>query len=767
MAARGPWALGEQPARTGLRRGRRATSWGAVAAAGALAAVLALAGCGVVNSPHASGEEASNTFFTAFQERSPKYLDPTASYALDETPYTYSIYEPLLRFHYLKRPYQLVPRTAEAVPVPRYLDRDGRELPADAPGEQVAESVYDIRIKRGIRFAPHPAFAVDDTGRHRYHGLTAGQTRDKRTPFDFEHHGTRELTAHDYVYAIRRLATTRIKSPSYSLMAEYIVGLKDYGDAIAKIDRALRKDLPPTQRDLPFLDFRQHAMPGAVALDDHTLRIRIRGKYPQFKYWLQMTFFAPVPWEADAFYANPGFAANDLSLNRWPVGTGPYMLTEFQENRRHVLSRNPNFRGEPYPCDGEADDAAAGLLADCGKPTPFLDRVVFSVEKERIPQKTKFQQGWYDEPEVYRFDWFLDMGYDVRNSERLQALFEQRGIRMPSTFEISNWYLGFNWLDPVVGAGKTPQEAERNRKLRQALSIAIDWEEFTKVFESKAAGKPAMSPVPPGVFGYRADNVNRNVYDVVDGQPRRKPLEVAKKLLAEAGYPDGRDAVSGRPLVLNYDYQRQLTPELKAEVDWMVKQFAKLGVQLEVRATDYNRFQEKAEKGSLQIFWWGWFADYPDAENFLFLLYGPNSKALTGGNGENAGNYQNAEFDRLFQQMKFMDDGPQKQATVDRMVAIVQYDAPWSFGYNPLAGSVHHQWVGNLKPAPMVNDRLQYYKVDPALRAKLLAEWNKPIWWPLALMAAALALLVWPVLRLWRRRERETAGRTLAGGAAE
>jgi ABC-type transport system substrate-binding protein len=727
--------------------------------------LLAVTGCGqVVNSPYEAGAEATNTFFTAFQERSPKYLDPTASYAVDETPYTWAVYEPLLRFHYLKRPYQLAPRTAEAVPVPRYLDREGRPLPPDAPGEQVAESVYEIRIKPGIRFAPHPAFARDASGAYRYHALTPAQAAGKRTPFDFEHSGTRELTAHDYVYAIRRLATPRIKSPSYSLMAEYIVGLKDYGEHIAQVDRALRKDLPPTQRDLPFLDFRQHPMPGAVALDDHTLRIRIQGKYPQFKYWLQMSFFAPVPWEADAFYANPGFAASDLSLNRWPVGTGPYMLTEFQENRRHVLSRNPNFRGEPYPCEGEEADRAAGLLDDCGKMTPFIDRIVFSVEKERIPQKTKFQQGWYDEPEVYRFDWLLDIDYDVKNSAELQQLFAQRGIRMPKTFEISNWYLGFNWLDPVVGAGKTPQEAERNRKLRQALSIAIDWEEFVKVFESKAAGRPAMGPVPPGVFGHRPDNVNRSVYDVVDGQPKRKSLDQARRLLAEAGYPDGRDAASGRPLVLNYDYQRQLTPELKAEVDWMVKQFAKLGVQLEVRATDYNRFQEKAEKGSLQIFWWGWFADYPDAENFLFLLYGPNSKALTGGNGENAGNYQNAEFDRLFQQMKFMDDGPAKQATIDRMVEIVQHDAPWAFGYNPLAGSVHHQWVGNLKPGPMVNDRLQYFKVDPALRAARVAEWNRPIWWPLWLVVIAAAAAVWPVLRLWRRRERETAARTLAAG---
>jgi ABC-type transport system substrate-binding protein len=729
--------------------------------------VLGLAGCSeVVNSPYESGAAGTNTFFTAFQERSPKYLDPTASYALDETPYTYSVYEPLLRFHYLKRPYQLAPRTATAVPVPRYLDRDGRELPADAPGETVAESVYDITLQKGIRYAPHPAFARDAAGNYRYHGLSADDTADKRTPFDFADSGTRELTAHDYVYAIRRLATTRIKSPSFSLMAEYIVGLKEYGAVIVAVDRALRASIPPSQRDLPFLDFRLHPFPGAVALDDHTLRIRIKGKYPQFKYWLQMTFFAPVPWEADAFYANPGMAANDLTLNRWPVGTGPFMQAEFQENRQHVLVRNPNFRGEPYPCEGEAADRDAGLLADCGKPMPFIDRVVFSIEKEKIPHKTKFLQGWYDNPEIQRFDWLLELDYDVKNSDTTARLFAERDIRMPRTFEISNWYLGFNWLDPVVGKGATPEQQERNRKLRQALSIAIDWEEFVKVFESKAAGVPAMGPVPPGVFGHRPEQVNRYVYDVVDGQPgsppKRKSIAQAKRLLAEAGYPDGRDARSGRPLVLNYDYQRQLTPEIKSEVDWMVRQFAKIGVQLEVRATDYNRFQEKAEKGSLQVFWWGWFADYPDAENFLFLLYGPNSKAATNGNGENAANYQNDEFDRQFQRMKFMDDGPDKQAAIDAMLDVVQRDAAWAFGYNPFAGSVNHQWVGNVKPGPLVNDRLAYMKVDPALRVQKIAEWNRPIWWPLWLLGAALALAVVPTVRLWRRREQQTAGRGLA-----
>ncbi|HZA95617.1 MAG TPA: ABC transporter substrate-binding protein [Burkholderiaceae bacterium] len=735
----------------------------------ALSVVAAvLAGCDrVTNSPHAAGAERTNTFFTAFEERSPRYLDPTASYAIDETPFTYSVYEPLYRFHYLKRPYEIVPRVAEAIAVPRYFDKSGKELPADARGEEIAEAVYDIKIKRGVRYAPHPAFTRDANGKYRYHSLGAAESADKRTPSDFAEPGTRELTAHDYVYSIRRLATPRIKSASYSLMAEHIVGLKEYGDTIAAADKELRKGLDPASRDLPFLDFRKYELAGAQALDDHTLRIRLKGKYPQFKYWLSMPFFAPIPWEADAFYAQSGFAGKNLSLNFWPVGTGPYMLVEYQENRRHVLERNPNFAGDRYPCEGEESDKAAGLLSDCGKPIPFMDRIVMAIEKERIPQKAKFLQGYYDVPVTYRFDTLLEFDFDAKNSDQIAQMYRERGVQMPRTLEISNWYVGFNWLDPVVGKGDTPDQQIRNRKLRQALSIAIDWEEFVRVFESKAAGEPAMGPVPPGVFGFRKDSINRVVYDVVDGKPRRKSIDVAKKLLAEAGYPDGRDAKTGAPLVLHYDYQRTLTPELKAEVEWMVRQFAKIGVQLEIRATDYNRFQEKAEKGSLQIFWWGWFADYPDAENFLFLLYGPNSKALTGGNGENSSNYKNEEFDKLFEELKFLDDVPRKQQVIDRMVQITQEDAAWAFGYNPYAGTVHQQWVGNVKPGPLVNDRLMYMKVDPTLRATKIAEWNNPVWWPIVVILLVLIAAIIPAYRTWKRRERENAARGLATGGAE
>lgn len=723
---------------------------------------MVLSGCSeVLNNPHPFGSEKTNTMFLPFSTRSPKYLDPASSYSNDETPFTYQIYEPPYGYHYLKRPYELVGRAAASLAAARYLDENGQALPDDAPGERIAETVFDIPIKQGIRFAPHPAFARNSKGELLYHRLQRADVADKYKVTDFKETGSRELTAHDYVYAIRRLATPRVKSPSFSTMADYIVGLKEYGARIAAVDKELRKKLTPTDRDLPFLDFRQYDFPGVQAVDTHTLRIRIKGKYPQFKYWLAMSFFAPIPWEAESFYAQPGMAAKNLTLNYWPVGTGPYMLTDYVENRRHVLERNPNFHGDTYPCEGEPGDREKGYLDDCGKPLPFIDKIVFDIEKEGVPLQAKFMQGYYDSPAIERLDQGTSLLVAMGDSREKEKEYREKGLKLPTSIEASSWYMGFNWLDPVVGKGNTPQEMERNRKLRQALSIAIDWDEHIAIFE-KGQGMGAHGPLPPSLFGYRADGpaaFNPVVFTRgADGKPVRRPIEDAKRLLAESGYPDGRDARTGKPLVLNFDYQSAASPGTKALLDWYVRQFAKIGVQLEIRATDYNRFQDKMSKGSVQIFFWGWLADYPDAENFLFMLYGPNSKALTNGNGENNTNYQNPVFDALYEQMKFLDDGPQKQALIDQMITTVQQDAIWSFGYFPTSAAAYHQWVYNGKPTQIVRNHIGYLRLDPALRERKLAEWNKPIWWPVPLLALLLVGAVVPAWLGWRRRERATAG---------
>jgi ABC-type transport system substrate-binding protein len=241
----------------------------------------------------------------------------------------------------------------------------------------------------------------------------------------------------------------------------------------------------------------------------------------------------------------------------------------------------------------------------------------------------------------------------------------------------------------------------------------------------------------------------------------RRPIDEARRLMVEAGYPYGRDAVTGKPLVINYDYYAAPTPENKAAIDWVVRQFAKLDIQLEVRATDNNQFQDKVRRGKYQVFWLGWLADYPDAENFLFQLYGPNGK--TRHDGENTANYANPEFDALFARMRLLQDGPEKQALIDRMTQIVQQDAPWSFGYFPYASGAAQSWVRNYKPAVLIRDQGRYLRLDVDQRVRRLAEWNRPVWWPLILGGAALAAGVAVAWRSLRRREQTNArGEVLA-----
>ena len=421
------------------------------------------------NSPNPKGSEATNTLFVAFQERSPRHLDPTASYSLNEVPYMYAVYEAPYGYHYLKRPYVVVPKAAEALAEPQYLDKEGKPLPADAPGELVAESVYDVHIKHGMRYAPHPAFAADASGAYLYHAMTAEQVRDKHSPLDFAQSGTREVVADDFVYALKRHATPRIEAPIFGIFSEYVIGLKDYSALIRAADLKLRQGGDPAALDKPFLDFRQYPLAGATVLDKYTYRIRIKGKYPQWKYWMTLPFTAPVPWEADKFYAQPGMAKNSLALDVWPVGTGPFMAVVYEADRRHVLVRNPNYHGMTYPCEGMPGDKELGLLDDCGKTLPFLDKLVFNIEKDKTPLRSKFSQGFLDVPEIERNDWGPDFLADANDSDEVKKRFEERGMRFPKSIEPQNWYLGFNWLDPVVGQGDTPAQRLKNRDRKSVV----------------------------------------------------------------------------------------------------------------------------------------------------------------------------------------------------------------------------------------------------------------------------------------------------------
>ena len=693
------------------------------------------------NNPYPAKSAAQNTLYSSFAER-PKHLDPVRSYSSDEYAFIAQIYEPPLQYHFLKRPYQLVPLTADGMPKVRYFDKDDGALPNDAAPGEIAYSEYVFKIQAGIRYQPHPALASDKHGQYRYHAMKAAEIAHINRLADFAHTGTRELTAEDYVYQIKRMAHPNLHCPIAGVMAEYIIGFKEY----AKTLNDALKDKPAGS----YLDLRKYDMAGVSVIDRYTYKIRVKGKYPQFLYWQAMPFFAPMPWEAERFYLQPGFSSKNIVLDWYPIGTGPYMLTENNPNLRMVMVRNPNFHGESYPVEGEPGDAEQGLLQDAGRTMPFIDRTVYNLEKESIPSWNKFLQGYYDNSGISSDTFDQAVRFTGQGEAALTQEMIEQGIQLVTAVATSTAYMGFNMLDDTVGGLN-----ERARKLRRAISIAVDYDEFISIFLN-GRGIAAQGPIPPGIFGHREGErgVNPYVYEWHNGKLERKSLAVAKKLLREAGYENGIDQKTGKPLVLYFE-ARASGPDDKARLNWIRNQFEALGLQLVIRATDYNRFREKMMKGTGQIFMWGWNADYPDPENFLFLLHGPSGKAKF--KGENAANYANPVFDRLFDQMKNMENSPQRQRIIDEMLEIARRDAPWLWGFHPKSFSLHHAWYHNVKPNLMANNTLKYKRLDPVKRAQARKKWNQPVLWPFALLGVLVAVSIIPAVVSYRRRERSAA----------
>lgn len=691
------------------------------------------------NSPYPSEDSGRAILYGSFAER-PKHLDPASSYSENEAIFTAQIYEPVVQYHYLERPYRLIPLTAESVPSAEYYDSAGRRLPDDAPREHVAEAVYRITLRQGIRFQPHPAFATEAGGAYTYHALTSADLSERNVLNDFSELGTRELTAEDYVYQIKRLVRPGLHSPVAGLMGKYIKGLDELG----------RRLQQAAADDSEYLDLRDFDFEGARSLDRYTYEIRITEKYPQFRFWLAMPFFAPVPWEADVFYAQPGMREKNISLDWYPVGTGPYLLTENNPNRRMTLQRNPNFRGEQYPSSGAPGDAAVGLLASAGRTMPFIETAYYSLEKENIPEWTKFLQGYYDVSSILAESFDQAIRFNSQGEAGLTDGMREKGIQLQTATMATISYLGFNMRDPVVGG-----DGEKARLLRRAIAIAMDFEELISIF-ANGRGVPAQGPIPPGIFGHVEGErgLNPYVYEWRAGRAQRRSIEEARLLMRDAGFPNGRDPVSGKPLTLYFETASG-GPGSKALLNWYRKQFEKLGIQLVIRATDYNRFQEKVRKGTAQIFGWGWNADYPDPENFLFLLYGPNGKVEH--HGENAVNYRNARFDELFVRMRALEDTPERQALIDEMVEILRRDGPWVWGFHPTAYTLRHAWFGNSKPNLMARNTLKYKTIDAPARVAARREWNRPVFWPLLVLAGVLCASAVPAWRTYRARQDSAA----------
>ena len=709
----------------------------------ALFACLLLAGCGKGpwNNPHPPPEEGKLTYYSVMSPAPPKHLDPAISYATDEALYLMQVYEPPLGYHFLKRPYELEPLGVEAMPTVNYLDAGGEPLPVER-ADEAAYSRYHLTVRADARYQPHPAFALTDDGAPRYRFDDPAEGRRYRQIGDFAHSGSRPVRAEDYAYAIKRLADPRAGSPMIGFMGRYIVGME-----------ALSAELDAVPRD-GWLDLRDFDLAGVEVLDERNYTITINGRYPQFVYWLAMHFFSPVPAEVDAFFHNPGFAESNLTLDWWPVGSGPFMMVKNDPNSEIVLERNPNYHGDVYPSEGAPGDREKGLLEDAGKAIPFIDRAEFRLEKAVLPLWTKFLQGYYDRSgEVHgNTNSVFDRAFVV-GPEGLELADDlaDHGITLSPDVKPGLYYYGFNMRDPVLG-GYT----EERRKLRRALQIAFDVEEYLNIFY-KGNGIVAHTPIPPGIPGHKEgpEGINPYTHDWVDGEARRKPIEEARRLMVEAGYPNGRDARTGEPLKIFIDVQSQAIST--TSMNWIDRAFSRIGVQVEFRPADWNRTREKLLTGNTQIFSHGWLADYPDPQNFLFLLYGPESPLLCNCDGANNASYERPEYDALFEAMRVEPPGPARDAMVERMVELYREDAVWLFAYYPKDAYLNNAWVHNTKRHGISKNTLKYLRIDPALRIAKRREWNQPVTWPLYAGSALVIALLLPGVIAYRRRQRATA----------
>jgi len=711
----------------------------------------------IPNHPHPTEDRNKNYYYSTITDR-PKHFDPAMSYNSGEWRFLEMIYEPPLEYHWLKRPYELIPLTAEEVPVPVYFDHDGREVPSTTAVDSIAKAVYTIKLKKGIFYAPHPCFARDVGGKFLYRDLTEEDLDGFLGVRSFEKTGTRELLAADYVYQIKRLCDPTLTDPCpiYESMSNYIDGMKEFGDALReqlKGIRAQRKEAGGRlfNRDMDeqenpiILDYDAHPFPGVNIIDNYTYQIILKRKYPQLRYWLSMYFFSPMPHEAVSFYRQGPMIMRNYVLDRHPVGTGPYYISKMDKDYEIVLDENPNFHGQKYPSEGEEGDREKGLLDDAGVDLPIIERLIYVREKEAIPRWQKFKQGYYDASPISSdvFDQVIEFnGGESDLSEEMR----ERGIHLTEAPSPSITYFGFNMRDPVVGGLE-----EKRCKLRQALSIAMNIEEYVQIFLNGRAVL-AHGPIPPGIEGHvDGSQLNHNSYvykwDEEEGAVVRRSIEEAKRLLAEAGYPDGRDS-EGRPLEIRF---ASVTGSGNQDrMRWMKKQFDKINVHLEMKPTDFSRFQDKVRRANYQMISWGWNADYPDPENFFFLMYGPNSRVIS--KGENTANYQNSKFDALFTQMESMDDGPKRREIISKMNVILQHDAPWIFQFHRVDFTLGHGWMKNGKPNAMYRGALKYKRIDTEERSRRQLEWNVPNWRPLWwILFVGLLGTIPATVTIWRR----------------
>jgi ABC-type transport system substrate-binding protein len=507
---------------------------------------------------------------------------------------------------------------------------------------------YTFKIKPGIYFTPDRAF----NGRRR------------------------ELTAADYVYSLKRLIDPQVKAQWQFLIEGKLVG----GDELtAEAKRTGRFDY-----DKP--------IPGLEAKDRHTLVLRLTAPDYNMLYILAMPATAAVAREVVERYG-PAFAEH-------PVGTGPYRLKEWRRASRVVLEANPDYREDYFSTAADPntlEDIDRRTVEHLrGKRLPLIGRIEYYPIEEEQPRWLAFLNGEFDyiNPVPTPFVDIAVPGGQVAPYLARRGIYKRPDEVAWITYTLFNLSETINGVRNPVG-GYKPE----NIALRRALSMAYPVEQEIAIIEKDQAVK-AYSPIAEGMAGFTPERV-----DTYDYNPAR-----AMALLDLYGYTDKdgdgwRDMPDGSPLVI--DQSSNETQRDRSRNELWKRAMSAIGVRMtfdNVKKTPEIR--KMGQLGQIQMWSYGWIADYPDGENFLQLFW---SKSI---GGANYAHFKLPEFDAMYEKIKTMPDSPERTAIYREMVRLVWVYNPWRVNFLKRGSILVQPWVIGYRRHPFAHEPWKYLDID-------------------------------------------------------
>jgi ABC-type transport system substrate-binding protein len=477
----------------------------------------------------------------------------------------------------------------------------------------------------------------------------------------------RELTAVDYEFSLKRHFDPKLRSPWMFLLEDSLIGGKDAYNR-AKSGGKFDYDA---------------SIEGLQILDRYTLQIRLKSPDFNLPYIMAMPATGALAREVVEMYGE--------DVGSHPVGSGSYMVKEWKRSSKIVLEANPDFREEIFRAEAGDNPLDQGIAAHLrGKKLPLVGRVEVYIVEENQPRWLAFLSREHDYIERFPEEY----SNIATPGGKVAPNLAKQGITLQRPIEPTLTYYCFNIEDPVVG-GYAPEKVA----LRRAISLAYNINEELLIIR-KGQSVKAESPIPPGVAGS-----NENFRSSAGEYNPAK----AKALLDLFGYLDRdgdgyREQPNGEPLVIEYSSTPALIDRQYDEL-WK-KSLDAIGIRLTVKKAKWPDLLKATKLGKFQFRGLAWGADYPDAENFLQLLYGPNTGQ------SNDSRLRLAAYDRFYEQAKQMPDSPARSRIYEEMTRLILVYAPWKLGTYRVDGNLIHPWVLSYKKHPILRGPWRYLDVD-------------------------------------------------------